>query len=142
MKPAAVVTSHQPFFDPGAGTSMMSINQTAEVFMINATQPVEAPSMMRESPATMTAQPVDSLGAKMPTQPVEAPYGRTDVHSQPTSTGSGDGRPVKRSLTSSRTVAADDTCVSAKKMNCVVNQYPLMWPMTRKFRSSLKKPTT
>ena len=31
-KPTAVVTSEQPFFDPGAGTSIMSVTQPAEVF--------------------------------------------------------------------------------------------------------------
>ena len=119
-KPTAVVTSDQPFFDPGTGSSMMSVSQPAEVFTgvspvqatrdVTATQPGEAPSMMRESAATMTATlPVDSPGARMATQPIEAPGARSDGHSQPTGTGSGDGSAVDRSLTSSRTVAADNT---------------------------------
>ena len=37
-KPAAVVTNEQPFFDPGAGSSMMSVTQQFEVF--NGASPV------------------------------------------------------------------------------------------------------
>ena len=120
-KPAAVVTSDQPFFDPGASPSIMLVTQSAEVF----TQSGEAPGMTRESAATVTAtrpvespgtgsfaaQSVEAPGARTATQPFGAPSARTDVHSQPTSTFSGDGSAVDRSLTSSRTVA-DNTGVS------------------------------
>ena len=71
-KPAAVVTSAQPFFDSGAGSSTMLVTQPAEVFTgaslvlatgdVIATQPGEAPGTTRERAATMTA-----------TRPVEAP---------------------------------------------------------------------
>ena len=120
-KPAAVVTSDQPFFDPGASPSIMLVTQSAEVF----TQSGEAPGMTRESAATITAtrpvespgtgsfaaQSVEAPGARTATQPFGAPSARTDVHSQPTSTFSGDGSAVDRSLTSNRTVA-DNTGVS------------------------------
>ena len=128
-KTTAVVTSDKPFFDPGASPSMMSVTQPAEDFTgastvqatgdVTATQPVEAPSTMRESAATMTAtqpvevpgtgrlatQPVEAAGARTATQPVEASGDRTDVHPQPTHTGSGDGSAVDRSHISGRTVA-------------------------------------
>ena len=71
-KPAAVVTSEQPFFYPGAGSSMMSVTKPAEVCTgaspvqatgdVTATQPGEAPGTRGKSAATMTA-----------TQRVEAP---------------------------------------------------------------------
>ena len=88
-KPTAVVTHDQPFFHPGASTSMMSVTQPAEVFTgaspvqatgdVTATQPGEAPSTMRESAATMTAtQPFEAPGTgRLGTQPVEAPGART-----------------------------------------------------------------
>ena len=45
-KPAAVVTSEQPFFDPGTGCSMMSVTQPAEGFtgasLVQATGDVAA----------------------------------------------------------------------------------------------------
>ena len=107
-KPAAVVTSEQPFFDPGASSSMMPVTQPAEAFTgaspvqatrdVTATQPVEASSTRGKSAATMTS-----------TQPVEAPCASTDV--QPASTGSKDGSTVDQSLTSTRTVT-DITGVS------------------------------
>ena len=133
-KPAAVVTSGQAFFDPGASSSTVSVTQPAEVYTgaspvqatidVTATQPNEAPCTMRESAATMAAtveapstgrfatQPVEAPGARTATQPVEAPSARQEVYSQPTSTGNGDGSAVDRFLTSSRTVAADNTGVS------------------------------
>ena len=43
---------------------------------------------------------------RMATQPVDVPGARTDVSTQPTSTGSGDVGVVDRSLTSTRTVTA------------------------------------
>ena len=46
------------------------------------------------------------------TQPVEAPSARSNVHSQHTSTSSGDGSVMDRSFTSKRTLAADNTGVS------------------------------
>ena len=122
-KHAAVVTSDQPCFDPRAGTSMMSVTQ-AEIFTgvspieamgdVSATQLVEALGTMRESAATLTATwPVEAPSTgRFATQPVETPGARTDVHSHPTGTGSGDGSVVDRSLTSNRTVAADSTGVS------------------------------
>ena len=71
-KPAEVVTSKQPFFDAGAGSSKMSVTQLSDVFTgpspvqatrdVTATQPVEPPSTMMGSAASMTA-----------TRPVEAP---------------------------------------------------------------------
>ena len=68
---------------------------------------------MRESAANMTAtHPVDAPSTRMATQLVEAPGAKTDVYSQPTGTGNGDGSAVDRSLTSSRTVAPDNTGVS------------------------------
>ena len=100
-KPAAVVTSGQPFFNPGAGSSMMLVTQPAEVFTgtspvqatgdVIATQSGEAPGTMRESAATMTAarlvqapgpgrlatQPVEAPGARTATQPFEAPGAKT-----------------------------------------------------------------
>ena len=104
-KPAAVVTSEQPFFDLGADSSMMLVTQSAEVSTgpspvqatmdVTATQPVEDPSTRVESAANMTA-----------TQPVEAPGARTDVFAQPTGTGSEDVGAVNLSLTGKRTVAA------------------------------------
>ena len=63
---------------------------------MTATQPVEAPGMKRGSAASMTAtQPVEAPGTmRVATQPVEAPCARSEVHSQPTGTGSVDVRPV------------------------------------------------
>ena len=67
-KPAAVVTSELPFFDPGARSSML-VTQPAEVVTsaspvqatgdVTATQPGVAPGTRGKSVATMTAtQPV------------------------------------------------------------------------------------
>ena len=130
-KPTAVVTSDQPFFDPGAGTSMMSVSQPTELITgaiplqasgdVAATEPVEAPSRRMESAVKMTAtRPVESPGTrKLATQPVEAPGARTDVQSQPTSTGSLDMSAVDQSLTSKRTVA-DNTGVSDFTMSKIL----------------------
>ena len=116
-KPAAVVTSEQPFLDPGASSSLMSVTQPTEVFTgaspvqvtgdVTATQPGEAPSTRGKSAATTTATwPVEAPGTgRSATQPVEALGASSDVHFQPTSTGSTDGSAVDRSLSSSRTVA-------------------------------------
>ena len=85
-KPAAVVTSEQPFFDPGDGSSVMSVTQPDDGFPIaspvqaardvTATQPGEAPSTRGKSAATMTAtRPVKAPGTgRSATQPVEAPW--------------------------------------------------------------------
>ena len=106
-KPAGVVTSDQPFFDPGAGPSKMSVTQPNKVFTVgspvqatrdvSATQPVEASGTMRGSAANITAtQRVEAPGTvRIATQPVEALGARSDVD-----------RAVDRSLTSKRTVAA------------------------------------
>ena len=127
-KPTAVVTSDQPFFDPGAGTSMLSVTQPDEVITgaslfqttrdVAATQPVEAPSTRVESTVNMNAtqpveapskgrlvtQPVEAPRARTANWPVEVPGARTDVHAQPT--GTGDVSAVDRSLTINRTMTA------------------------------------
>ena len=101
---------------------MVSVTQPVEVCAspvhstgdITATQPVEAPDMIWESATIMTAtRPVEAPSTgRFSTQPVKAPCATADVLSQPTGTSSGDGSAVDRSLTSSRTVAADNTGVS------------------------------
>ena len=74
---------------------------------MTATWPVEAPSTGR-----YTIKSVEAPSARMATLSVEALGASTDVHSHPTVTGSGDGSAVDRSLTSSKTVAADNSgCV-------------------------------
>ena len=136
QKPADVVTSDLPFFDPGAGTSKMWGTQPTEVFTSNspvqatgdviATQPVEAPSTMKLSATSMTATlPVEALstvrvatqlvnapGAWTATQPVLASGTRSEVHSQPTGIGSVDVSAVDRSLISKRTATAANTGLS------------------------------
>ena len=117
---------------------MMSVTQPGEVFTgaspvqatgdVTATQPGEAPGMMRERAANMTAtQPVeDPVTGRSATQAVEAPGVRTDVHSQPV-------------------LVVLWTCLSLVelwlltmlvcrtwKTNCVVNWNPLMWSVTGK----------
>ena len=48
-KPAAMVTSEQPFFDPRAGSSLMSVTQPAEVSTgashVQATEDVTATAL-------------------------------------------------------------------------------------------------
>ena len=134
-KPAAVVTSKQPSFDPGVGSSMMSVTQPAKVSTgvspvqatrdVTATQHGEAPGTRGKSAATMTAtrpveapgtgrsatQSVETPSARTATQLVEAPGASSDVQFQHTGTGSGDGSAVDQSLTSTRTVI-DNTGVS------------------------------
>ena len=104
-------------------TGASPVQATGDVI---ATQPGDSPGTIRKSAAKMTAtrpveapgtgriatQPVEAPSVRMATQPVEAHGARTDVHSQPTGTGSEDGSTVDRSLTSKRTVAADNTGVS------------------------------
>ena len=93
---------------------------------MSAIQPVEALSLKRGSAASMTAtwpvetpgtvtvatQPVEAVSAWTATQRVEAASARSEVHSQPSSTGSVDVNAVDRSLTRKRTVAEADTGVS------------------------------
>ena len=69
---------------------------------------------MRRNAVNRTAtRPVEAPGTGiLATYPVETPGARTDVNSQPTGTGSADISAVDRSLTSKRTVAADNTGVS------------------------------
>ena len=66
---------------------------------VTATQPVKASGTMR-----VATQPVEAPGAGTATQPVEALGARSEVHSQPTSTGSLDVR-LDQSLASRKTVA-------------------------------------
>ena len=88
-RPPSVVTSDQPFFDPGTSTTGLSSGVTVggagpslvqttdeaaseavnkcKVSQQNATQPVEAPG------AGTATQPVEAPGAGTATQPVEAP---------------------------------------------------------------------
>ena len=68
---------------------------------MSATRYVEDPSAGK-----LATQPVEAPDARVATQPVKALGARTDVHAQPTSTGSGDVGAVDQSLTSKRTVAA------------------------------------
>ena len=87
MKPAEVITSEKPFFDPGAGTSQKStgvsdviicywsqpVQATGEV-PVKAPQPVEAPGTIRGVVIQQNAtQPVEAPGAGTATQPVKAP---------------------------------------------------------------------
>ena len=125
QKPADVVTSERPFFQPEAGTSKMSVTQPTEdltgaspvqatedvAASMTATKPVEASGMMRGSAASMTATwPVEAPGTmRIATLPDEDPSARQEVHSQPT--GSLDVSAVDQSLTSKRTVTAANTGV-------------------------------
>ena len=102
-KPAAVVTSEQSFFYPGASSILMSVTQPAEVFTgaspvqatgdVTAAQPGEAAGMRGKSAANVTAtqpveapstgrfaaHPVEAPGVRTATQPVEAPGASSDV---------------------------------------------------------------
>ena len=101
QNPPSVVTSDQPFFDPGTSTSGLSsgvtvggtgssLGQSAgeatvvrEAVNKSATHPVEGPDTdVKQKNAT---QPVEAPGAGMATQPIEAPGAGPDV--LPTSTG-------------------------------------------------------
>ena len=93
-----MVTSGQPFFDPGTSTSGLSsgvtvwgtgsslVQTTGEAAVMSeagnksATHPVEAPG------ARTATHPVEAPGARTATQPVEAPGAGPDV--LPTDTGS------------------------------------------------------
>ena len=129
-RPAELVTSEKSF-QPEAGTSKTStgvVTQPTDVFTgaspvqatgdvtasMTATQPVEAPHTKRGSTASMIAtRPVEAASTvRLATQPVEAPGARSEVHSQPTGTGSVDVSAVDQSLSSKRTVAAANSGVS------------------------------
>ena len=102
QNPRLVVTSDQPFFDPGTSTSGLSpgvtvggtgsslVQTTGEAAVMreagnkSATHPVEGPGTdVKQQNAT---QPVEAPGARTATQPVEAPSAGHDV--LPTGTGS------------------------------------------------------
>ena len=108
-KPPLVVTSDQPFFDPGTSTSGLSSGVTVggagDPAVLTATQPVEAPgtrgpvtssksatspvegpsmSVMTQQNAT---QPVEAPGAGTATQPVEAPSASPEALLTSTSNG-------------------------------------------------------
>ena len=165
-KPAAVVASEQPFFDPGGGCSMMPVTQPAEVFTgaspvqairdVTATQPCEAPGTRGKSAANMTATQL----LRLPVQgrsaipPVEVPGASSDVQFQPTGTSSRGGSAMDRSLTSTRTVT-DNSGVSDTEDEMLVNRNPLLQRVTGKCcqtgtqsrktswtRNILRKPTT
>ena len=104
QKPAEVVTSDEPFFDPRASTSQMStgaVTQSSEVIFTGAS-PVQATG---DVAASMTA-----------TRPVEAPSDRSEVHSQPTGTGSVDVKP-DQSLTSRKTVTVTGVADSVDELH-------------------------
>ena len=86
VKPAEVITSEKPFFDPGAGTSQKStgvsdvsvtgpspVQATRELPIMKATQPVEAPGTRRGVLIQHATQPFEAPSAGTATQPVEAP---------------------------------------------------------------------
>ena len=94
-KPSSVVTSDQPFFDPGTsnsdlssgvtvgGTSSSLVQTTGKVAVVSeaasksATQPVEGPGTdVSQQHAT---QPAEAPGAGTATQPVEAPGAGPEV---------------------------------------------------------------
>ena len=95
QNPPSVITSDQPFFDPGTSTSGLfsgvtvggtgsSIGQTTgeaavmrEAVNKSATHPVEVPGT--DVKQQNTTQPVEAPGAGMATQPVEAPGTGPDV---------------------------------------------------------------
>ena len=102
QNPPSVITSDQPFFDPGTSTSGLSfgvtvggassslVQATGEAAVMgeagnkSATHPVEGPSTdVKQQNAT---QPVEAPGARTATQSVEAPGAGPDV--LPTGTGS------------------------------------------------------
>ena len=102
QNPPSVVTSDQPFFDPGTSTSGLSscvtvggassslVQTTGEVAVMreagnkSATHPVEGPGTdVKQQNAT---QPVEAPGARTATQPAEASGAGPDV--LPTGTGS------------------------------------------------------
>ena len=102
VNPPSVVTSNQPFFDPGTSTSGLSsgvtiggtgsslAQTTGEAAVMreagnkSSTHPVEGPGTdVKQQNAT---QPVEAPGARTATQPVEAPGAGPDV--LPTGTGS------------------------------------------------------
>ena len=86
-KPSSVVTSDQPFSDPGASTSVMSsglategtgsslVQTTGEAATLSATKPVEAPGTRGFEAASKSAtHPVEGPGMRvLATQPVEVP---------------------------------------------------------------------
>ena len=71
-KPSSVLTSEQPFFDPGASTSVMSsglvtevtgsslVQTTGKAASLTATQPVEPPGTR-----VLATQPVEAPGARL-----------------------------------------------------------------------------
>ena len=109
-KPSSVVTSNQPFFDPGASTSVNSSGVTVEgtspslaqtigevavesvVASKSATLPVEGPGT-----GVLATQPVEAPSAGTATQPAEAPSaglealltstGNASLHAEQTCTG-------------------------------------------------------
>ena len=102
QNPPSVVTSDQPFFDPGTSNSGLSsgvtvggpgsilVQTTGEAAVMreavnkSATHPVDSPGAdVKQQNAT---QPVEAPGAGTATQPVEAPGAGPDV--LPSGTGS------------------------------------------------------
>ena len=84
VKPAEVITSQKPFFDPGASTSKLP--ESAEITVPSLVQSTgdAVPPRIDEIQQNAT-QPVEAPFAGMATQPVEAPSAGPDV--LPSSTG-------------------------------------------------------
>ena len=168
-KPSAVVTSDQPFFDPGASTSVMSsglavegtgsslVQTTGEAAALTATQPVEAPGTRScvaasksatrpvEGPCTgvLATEPVEAPGAGAATQPVEAPGAGPEV----LLTGTDSDVQLDQSLTAGK--SADITGGSERGRSVEVNWAPLLMAtyrassqMIQLTRTSLKKLVT
>ena len=121
-KPSSVVTSDQPFFDPGTSTSVNSSGMTVEgtgsslvqttgevavesvAASKSATHPVEGPGT-----AVLATQPVEASGAGMATQPIEAPGAGPEVLL--TGTGNADlYADSDRDLQSKPNSPVDDNC--------------------------------
>ena len=85
VKPAEVITSQKPFFDPGASISNLAeFAEPSSPSLVQATGDAVVPPRGDEIQQTAT-QPVETAGAETATQPVQAPGAGPNV--LPSSTG-------------------------------------------------------
>ena len=124
VKPAEVITSQKPFFDPGASTSNMAENaESSGPSLVQATGDAVVQARGDESQQIAT-QPVEAPGVQTATQPVQAPSAGPDV----LLSGTGDAAlSVDQTLTGGRTVQS--TSGSGVRMDSTVSQAPL-WKAT------------
>ena len=101
VKPAEVITSQKPFFDPGASTSNMAEStESSGPSLVQATGDAVVQARRDESQQIAT-QPAEAPGARTATKPVQAPGAGPDVLLSST----GDAAlSVDQALTGGRTV--------------------------------------